>query len=103
VDSKAYRVGSRDIAQFQMDSALLLEGMTNALKVLRDQYLARVYRVVSERFHLAEWDASILRKLHTLKSIYEKMSDQAASHRMEILEWIIFRKEQEHLFSARRA
>jgi uncharacterized Rmd1/YagE family protein len=34
-------------------------------------------------------DASILRKLQTLESIYEKMADQAATQRMEILEWII--------------
>ena len=72
-----------------MDSALLFEGVNNALKLLGDQYLARVYRAASERFHLAEWDTSILRKLQTLESLYEKMSDQAASHRMEVLEWII--------------
>jgi len=85
----SYSAGLRDIAQFQMDSAILFEGVNNSLKLLGDQFLARVYRVASERFHLAEWDVSILRKLHTLESIYEKMSDQAASHRMEILEWII--------------
>lgn len=85
----SYRTGLHDIVQFQLDSAILFEGVNNALKLLGDQFLARVYRVVSERFHLAEWDASILRKLHTLESLYEKMSDQAASHRMEILEWII--------------
>jgi hypothetical protein len=85
----SYSAGLRDIAQFQMDSAILFEGVNNALKLLGDQFLARVYRVASERFHLAEWDVSILRKLHTLESIYEKMSDQAAGHRMEILEWII--------------
>jgi hypothetical protein len=44
---------------------------------LGDQYLARVYRLVSQRFHLEDWDASILRKLETLESIYGKMSDRA--------------------------
>ncbi len=48
-----------------------------------------MYRLVSERFHLAEWDASILRKLQTLESIYQKLSDQAANRRTEALEWII--------------
>lgn len=85
----SYRASLQDIAQFQMDSALLFEGVNNALKLVGDQYLARVYRAASERFHLAEWDTSILRKLQTLESLYEKISDQAASHRMEILEWII--------------
>jgi hypothetical protein len=88
------RLGSSDaalqrVARMQVDSAILFEGVNNALKLLGDQYLSRVYRLVSQRFHLAEWDAGILRKLQTLESIYEKMSDQAASRRLEVLEWII--------------
>lgn len=77
------------IAQLQVDSAILFERVTNALKLVGDQYLARVYRLASQRFHLERWDASILRKLETLNSIYGKMSDQAAAWRMEALEWII--------------
>jgi hypothetical protein len=77
------------VARMQVDSAVLFEGVNNALKLLGDQYLSRVYRVVSQRFHLAEWDAGILRKLETLDSIYGKMSDQATTQRMEVLEWII--------------
>src|SRR5215471_12458558 len=77
------------IAQMQVDSAMLFEGVNNALKLLGDQYLARVYRLASQRFHLEEWDASILRKLHTLESIYAKIADRATNRRMETLEWII--------------
>src|SRR3989442_1904533 len=77
------------IGQLQVGNAVLFEGVNNALKLLGDQYLARVYRLVSERFHLAEWDASILRKLQTLESIYQKLSDQSANRRTEALEWII--------------
>lgn len=77
------------IAQLQVDSAILFERVTNALKLVGDQYLARVYHLTSRRFHLEEWDASILRKLETLDSIYGKMSDQAAARRSEVLEWII--------------
>lgn len=77
------------IAQLQVDSALLFERVTNTLKLLGDQYLARVYRLVSQRFHLEAWDASILRKLQTLESIYSKISDRAGTRRMEVLEWII--------------
>src|SRR6059036_2981435 len=78
------RADLRRIGQLQVDNAVLFEGVNNALKLLGDQYLARVYRLVSERFHLAEWDASILRKLQTLDSIYQKMSDQAATRRIEM-------------------
>jgi len=83
------RADLRRVGQLQVDNAILFEGVNNALKLLGDQYLARVYRLVSERFHLAEWDASILRKLQTLESIYQKLSDQAANRRIEVLEWII--------------
>ena len=79
----------REISQWQVDSAILFEGVNNVLKLLGDQYLARLYRLVAQRFHLAEWDVSILRKLQTLESIYQKISDQMVSRRMEVLEWII--------------
>jgi len=79
----------RRVAELQVDSALLFEGVDNALKLLGDQYLARVYRSASQRLHLNDWDASILRKLQTLESIYQKMSAHDAQQRMEVLEWII--------------
>ncbi len=79
----------RRVAELQMDGALLFEGVNNTVKLLGDQYLARVYRSASDRMHLNEWDTSILRKLQTLESIYEKMSDRQTNRRMEVLEWII--------------
>lgn len=85
----SFQADLRRIAQLQVDSALLFERVANTLKLLGDQYLARVYRLASRRFHLEGWDASILRKLETLESIYGKLSDQTGNRRMEILEWII--------------
>lgn len=79
----------RRIAQLQIDSALLFEGVNNALKLIGDQYLARVYRLAAQRFHLPERDATIERKLQTLQSIYTKMSDHESGRRAETLEWII--------------
>lgn len=92
--SLAWIVGSygadlRSLAELQVDNATLFEGVNNTLKLVGDQYLARVYRMVNRRFHLDEWDSSILRKLQTLESIYEKISDQASNRRMEMLEWVI--------------
>jgi hypothetical protein len=84
-----YGTDLRSVAELQVDNAILFEGVNNTLKLLGDQYLARVYRLINRRFHLDEWDASILRKLQTLESIYEKISDQASNRRMEILEWVI--------------
>ncbi len=81
--------GLNRIARLQMDSALLFEGVNNAIKLVGDQYLARVYRLAAKRFHLPERDSSIERKLSTLESIYSKLQDRRSSVRMEVLEWII--------------
>ncbi|HJS42401.1 MAG TPA: hypothetical protein VJ755_02950 [Gemmatimonadales bacterium] len=79
----------RSLARLELDAAILFEQVTNALKLVGDQFLARVYALASRRFHLDEWDASISRKLQTIDGIYAKMADRAASRRMEMLEWII--------------
>jgi hypothetical protein len=79
----------RDISQWQVDNAILFEGVNNVLKLLGDQYLARLYRLAAQRFHLTDWDSGILRKLQTLEGIYQKLSDQVVTRRMEVLEWII--------------
>jgi hypothetical protein len=79
----------RTIGELQVDGAVLFERVSNAVKLVGDQYLARVYRLASQRFRLAEWNTSILRKLETIESIYEKLSDRDSHRRTEILEWIV--------------
>jgi hypothetical protein len=82
----------RDLAQigrFEVDGAILFERVGNAIKLVGDQYLARVYRAASQRFRLAEWNAGIVRKLETIESIYRKVGDRASGARAEALEWII--------------
>jgi hypothetical protein len=79
----------RRVARLQVDGALLFESVNNTLKLIGDQYLARAYRLASQRFRLAEWDQGISRKLDALESIYKKLSDRQASFRLEILEWIV--------------
>ncbi|RMH04767.1 MAG: hypothetical protein D6704_10545 [Nitrospirae bacterium] len=79
----------RRMAQLQVDSAILFERVTNTLKLLGDQYLARLYRLTSQRFHLHAWDTAISRKLHTLDSLATKLAEHTTNRRLEILEWII--------------
>jgi len=77
------------IGQLQVESAVLFEGINNALKLLGDQYLARLYEQITKRYHLDAWDESILRKIRTLESIYAKIEDARSSARLEFLEWIV--------------
>lgn len=84
-----HRAERRRLAALQMESAVLFEGVNNALKLVGDQYLARLYAAAMKRFHLADWDRSILRKLHTVDGMYQKFADEQGNRRMEVLEWII--------------
>ena len=77
------------VAELQLESAVLLERVSNALKVFGEEYLARIYRLAARRFQLGELDAMISRKLATIESIYQKLSDRAAHIRMEALEWVV--------------
>lgn len=79
----------RRLAQFQIDTVMLFEGVNNAVKLVGDQFLARVHRLAARRFHLTEWAASIERKLDALQRLYEKIADQQATRRMEVMELII--------------
>ncbi len=77
------------VAKLQVEAALMFEAVNNAAKLIGDQYLSRLYHAAAKRLHLGEWDATILRKLQTLESLYEKMNDRRTNRQMEILEWII--------------
>ncbi len=79
----------RRLAQFQFDSVMLFESTHNAIKLVGDQYLARIHRLAARRSHLPEWGESIERKLDALQRLYEKLADQQATRRMEAMELII--------------
>ncbi|MFG0241386.1 MAG: hypothetical protein ACF8R9_01235 [Phycisphaerales bacterium JB054] len=81
--------GLRRIAASQVDAAMLFESVNNAIKLVGDQHLARVYALAASRVHLAQWDATILRKLSTAESIYQKLSQFETGRRMEVLEIVI--------------
>ena len=59
------------------------------LKLVGDQYLARLYGLLARRFHLPEWEQSIQRNLDVLESSYQVLSDQATTFRGEFLEWTV--------------
>lgn len=79
----------RQISRMQLEGAILFERVSNAPKLLGDQFLARVYRLAAQRFHVSEWNSSILRKLDTIEDFYQSIHSRAAGHRLELLEWVI--------------
>jgi hypothetical protein len=79
----------RRVARLQVESAMLYESVNNAVSLLGDQWLADVYNLIAERYDLAKWQGSIVHKLASLESIYQKIADEAAARRSELLEMIV--------------
>jgi hypothetical protein len=79
----------RALGELKVEATGLFERTGNVLKLVGDQYLARVYQLSETRFHLNEWEQSIQRKLDVLEGIYQVLSDQAATFRAEFLEWTV--------------
>jgi hypothetical protein len=79
----------RVLGELKVEANGLFERTENVLKLVGDQYLARVYRLMAGRFHLQEWEQSILRKLEVGEGVYQVVSDQTDTYRAEFLELIV--------------
>lgn len=79
----------RAVGELQIDAAILFERVSNAVKLVGDQFLSRLHVAVSRRFHFEDWDRSISRKLAAIDGLYQKLSDRVVARRLEVLEWIV--------------
>jgi hypothetical protein len=79
----------RSLGELQVEADSLFERTGNVLKLVGDQYLARVYRLLAGRFHLEEWQRSIQRKLDVAEGVYRVISDQTDTYRTEFLEVVV--------------
>jgi hypothetical protein len=76
----------RQIRELEIEATSLFERVDNALKLIGDHYLSRVFEVSGGRFHLRDWQQSIRRKLETVGGVYDLLVHQAGAYRMEALE-----------------
>jgi len=83
------RANLRKLAELELEGAALFDGLTNALKLFGDAFLARVQRAAGRRFRIDDWEKSIARKLETLGSVSERLEARHSQYRSELLEWII--------------
>jgi hypothetical protein len=79
----------RALGKLNVDASQMFERTSNALKLIGDQYLARLYQSLAVRFHLEEWGTNIRRSLAVLEGIYQVLSSQSATYRAELLELTI--------------
>src|SRR5262249_31058028 len=82
-------VAVRHIRELELEATSLFERADNALKLIGDQYLSRVYSLASTRFHLGEWQQSIRGKLETVGDVFDLLTQQTSGRRIEVLEVIV--------------
>lgn len=80
---------ARQVRELEIEAAGLFERADNALKLIGDQYLSRVFGIASARFHLEEWQQSIRRKLDAVGDVHDVLTNQDHSRRAELLETIV--------------
>jgi hypothetical protein len=79
----------RVLGELKVEANGLFERTGNALKLVGDQYLARIYRLLATRFHLPTWEQDIQRKLDVIEGIYQVISTQSSHFRSEFLEVVV--------------
>ncbi|MFN0084488.1 MAG: hypothetical protein ACKVX9_03795 [Blastocatellia bacterium] len=84
-----YKQAIQDLAELRLESSLLNERVENALKLVGDLYLARLYSAAAQRFYLQEWDRIISRKLEIISGFYQLLNDRIHNAQSQALEVVI--------------
>jgi hypothetical protein len=76
----------RRTAALLLELSEMSERLENAVKIVGDFYLARLYQAAIHRFRLPAWQESVLRKQKLLAGVNGLLSDAADTRRGELLE-----------------
>ncbi len=79
----------RELSELRLDTATLRERLVNAVKLVGDLYLTKIYARTADRLHLGEWQRSIDGKLELVQKIADVLAGRAATARAELLELTI--------------
>jgi hypothetical protein len=79
----------RELSEIRLDTATLRERLVNAVKLVGDLYLTKIYARTADRLHLGEWQRSIDGKLELVQKIADVLEGRAATARAELLELTI--------------
>jgi hypothetical protein len=83
---RTHAVPLRLLAEIRMDTVGTFERASSALQLVGDQYLSRLYRLLSDRFHLVEWANNVRQAIDVAAGVHETLSSQSAMFRLELLE-----------------
>jgi len=77
---------ARDVRQRLVELSELTERIGNAVKLLGDFYLARVYVGALQRFQIKSWEEAVLRKQRLLTQVYDLLKGEVDTRRATLLE-----------------
>ena len=87
--TRKYRRLQRYTAALLLDLSETIERLENAVKIVGDFYLARVYQAAVKRFRLAAWQETLLRKQKLVAEVNDLTGDSADTSRGELLEIVV--------------
>jgi hypothetical protein len=87
--TRKYRTLQRRTATLLLELSEMSERLENAVKIVGDFYLARVYHGAVRRFRLQAWQETVLRKQKMLADVNDLTGDAADTSRSELLELAI--------------
>jgi hypothetical protein len=76
----------RELREIRVDLARLSDELSNITKFFGDWHLARIYKGLSDRFHLGDWHRTIDEKLKTLDDLYQILRADQNNRTMLVLE-----------------
>ena len=84
--TRRYRKLQRETAALLVELSEMIERLENAIKIVGDFYLARLYLAAVRRFRLPAWQETVLRKQKLVADVNELIGDAADTNRSELLE-----------------
>lgn len=79
----------KEIIEIRTQSILESEAVERNIKLIGDWYSAKLYSLISKKFHLDNWKAEIKEKLDTLEDIYTMATENFSVSYRATLEFII--------------
>lgn len=86
---KKYSETSKKLLTLLIDVMDITDRLENTLKVIGDLYCARIYRAISERLRLKDWQERIDSKLDAVRQIYATLNDGQSNRRFQVMELTI--------------
>ena len=84
--TRRYLKLQRRTAALLFELSEMTERLENAVKIVGDFYLARLYQAAVHRFRLPAWQDTVLRKQRLLAAVNQHLNDAADRRRAELLE-----------------